>query len=877
MSRQNQSRLPFKVRNYQCISELGQGRNGSVFIALSGGQSYALKELRPLINETIAEKLLKQIYATSVLRDSNISVIEEIFEHENRTYVASEFIDGIDLNALLSHIRYYGLISADIAFYIFASIAKALSIAHSISRDGERKMVHGALWPSNILMSENGRIKVRDFGLWQPHSVDWAVQGAIEVSPEHVQGAELIPQSDIFALGAIFYHLVTGHGIYEGKKPFEVIQATNQKTSSASEPLTVGSIEHVPVALRTIIRRCLAFDPRQRYQNAQQLVQEIQKQRPTALSNRIGHQLGELIAQIRNSQSVTPSKSTSERSSDANASAKSAVLAAQLSQSPLAEHEIEPPAAGLDWGGSDSWDDQTREDSSLPWMNQQSDHSAENIEMSFELQDDPATAVAKPNARTPRGTPILSALSGPSPISQNAMKPEAALGDDISPGKESETVRVGLKAKKKDISKASIPQEESTKRFPLSKKGIEENLVVEPILSQKRDETLPLHAKAQMSGSMVEHSLLASDTDAPSDTDIDRPKVSRPIPNRPIFPRPHKRTPLGIPTPDDLAEEYAKRDPKRALRKKEVEKPNSAEHAFDSNFDEDMPTNAESDPRRLPPPPDGALLANHRIEDLASDDAFLPDPSLMDAVEIQRSHRRSFWAYVMLLVAIAFFITAVGILVVKLVKRKRRLREEQHKITIVDKTKGYKKTKIKGENFRKSKKRAIYRREKRTKTKKLSRLAITAPKNKRHAADAVFLESIPAASIYLNGKYKGKTPKKIKFEKDRTFVVVKKKGYALFSKVLERGAKGHIKIELEEADYPFSNNKKTRAILSVSCKRSDTRRIFINDKDSGYSCPKAVFYIRPGKYHLDFMNISTGKLQRRWVKMKRGKHGLLKL
>jgi serine/threonine protein kinase len=170
---------------------------------------------------------------------------------------------------------------ADRIIEIAGAIAEALAAAH------EKGIVHRDLKPANIMLTNEGRVKVLDFGLAKDvgaesandatltsagHTQAGAVMGTpAYMSPEQVSGRSLDPRSDIFSLGVVMHEMATGRRPFEGGSSAELISSILRDTPAS----VTEARPELPADLARIVRRCLEKDPRCRMQTARDVINEL--------------------------------------------------------------------------------------------------------------------------------------------------------------------------------------------------------------------------------------------------------------------------------------------------------------------------------------------------------------------------------------------------------------------------------------------------------------------------------------------------------------------------------------------------------------------------------------------------------------------------
>jgi eukaryotic-like serine/threonine-protein kinase len=259
------------ISHYRIIEKLGQGGMGEVFLAQDSSldRNVALKFLPEALtgNPDILARFEREARILASLNHPNIVTIHEILSYENRKCIVMEYIVGKSLE-LLIEAQEVGLQDAQ---RYGALIAEALAAAHDAG------IIHRDLKPTNIMVTDNGQVKVLDFGVAKPSetttSADTStatpgptrpgfVVGTVGyMSPEQVRGRTLDRRSDIFNLGLVLYEMIAGARAFRGDSEVEVLSAILKETP-ADLP------ESVPTALRRIVAVCLEKNPANRFESA---------------------------------------------------------------------------------------------------------------------------------------------------------------------------------------------------------------------------------------------------------------------------------------------------------------------------------------------------------------------------------------------------------------------------------------------------------------------------------------------------------------------------------------------------------------------------------------------------------------------------------
>jgi len=269
--------------DYEIIEETARGGMGVVFKARqrSLNRTVAVKMILSghLASEAEAQRFRAEARAAAALQHPGIVAIHEVGEHDGLLFFSMDYVEGQNLAQVVRD----GPLSAQRAAECVREIANAIHYAH------ERGVLHRDLKPSNILIDQVGKLHVTDFGLAKQLNPDsqlatqdpqLTLSGQVLGSPnfmppEQAAGRhrELTPAADVYSLGALLYHLITG------RPPFlaDSIPATLRLVSEA-EPVPPRLLAPaVPRDLETICLKCLDKGPQRRYAGADDLAEELQR------------------------------------------------------------------------------------------------------------------------------------------------------------------------------------------------------------------------------------------------------------------------------------------------------------------------------------------------------------------------------------------------------------------------------------------------------------------------------------------------------------------------------------------------------------------------------------------------------------------------
>ena len=235
---------------YQLLEKIGAGGMAEVFKArMKGEQGFekivAIKRIVPHMatNAEFVTMFVDEAKLAAQLNHNNITHIYDLGKVDAWIYIAMEYVEGKDLRTLLKLGKERGFpLPAELALFIAAKIANALDYAHRRpAADGsELNLVHRDVSPQNILISDEGDIKLCDFGIAKAASkVSTTMSGALKgklqyMSPEQAWGKRLDRRSDIFSLGSVLYEMLTGAPLFEGDTDMSVLESVRGGEVAAS-------------------------------------------------------------------------------------------------------------------------------------------------------------------------------------------------------------------------------------------------------------------------------------------------------------------------------------------------------------------------------------------------------------------------------------------------------------------------------------------------------------------------------------------------------------------------------------------------------------------------------------------------------------------
>src|ERR1700688_1626928 len=280
-------KAPMRVGRYEILEIIDTGANGSVVRAHDPmiGRLVAIKLLPPELAKGEAQnRFLQEARVVGQLSHPSIITLHDmgIEESTSTPYLVMEFLNGKPLDRILEK----GSVPLPRACAWVAEGATALAAAH------RKGVIHGDIKPANILIAEDGRVKLMDFGMARVAAREQSsrpLSGTPEYwCPEQIMGKPQDGRSDLFSLGIVLYELLTR------QRPFDAdsVQGICNRILS-HQPLPVAHVNaSLPTAFNEVVARCLSKDPNARYQSGEELANDLY---PFARRKVAGHGLGRPI------------------------------------------------------------------------------------------------------------------------------------------------------------------------------------------------------------------------------------------------------------------------------------------------------------------------------------------------------------------------------------------------------------------------------------------------------------------------------------------------------------------------------------------------------------------------------------------------------
>ncbi len=261
------------AQRYEIVEILGQGGMGAVYKATDRelNRTVAIKVIRPDLarDRAIVDRFKQELLLAHQVTHRNVIRIYDLSEADGMKFITMEYVEGENLLTLLHQKKKF---SPDETVEIMQQVCRALEAAHAVG------VIHRDLKPQNIMRDKTGRILVMDFGLARTLEGDGMTQsgalvGTMEyMSPEQALGKPLDQRSDIFALGLIFYEMLTGQMPFKADSTLaSLIKRTQERVAPVSEHDAT-----IPGSVSGIVQKCLERDLELRYNTAAEVLADLE-------------------------------------------------------------------------------------------------------------------------------------------------------------------------------------------------------------------------------------------------------------------------------------------------------------------------------------------------------------------------------------------------------------------------------------------------------------------------------------------------------------------------------------------------------------------------------------------------------------------------
>ena len=259
-------------QRYQIVSRIGSGGMADVYCAqdLQLGRKVALKLLyrRFAEDEEFVERFRREASSAAGLQHANVVGVYDRGEWDGTYYIAMEYLEGQSLKQLITE---RGPLPSLEAIDVAEQILRAARFAH------RRGVIHRDIKPHNVIIDEEGRAKVTDFGIARAGASDMTETGSIMgtaqyLSPEQAQGHSVSARSDLYAIGIVLYEMLAGRVPFDGES---AVTIALKQVSEAPVPPSAYNPSVLP-ELDAIVLRALAKDPEARFADAEEFIAALE-------------------------------------------------------------------------------------------------------------------------------------------------------------------------------------------------------------------------------------------------------------------------------------------------------------------------------------------------------------------------------------------------------------------------------------------------------------------------------------------------------------------------------------------------------------------------------------------------------------------------
>ena len=263
------------ISHYKIMEKLGEGGMGVVYKAMDTklGRQVALKFLPPHLSTSEENKarFIQEARATAALNHANILNVYEIDEQDGRMFFVMEYVEGVTLKQYIMNLKSGTGIPVPQAIEWTSQVASGLKAAHG------KNIVHRDIKPENIMITNDGKLKIMDFGIAKLASSSGITRTGVSLgtlsymSPEQAQGIAADHRSDIWSLGVVLFEMLTADLPFKSEHEAGLLYLiVNQ-----DPPVPSDFDRTIPPPINDVVRRMLMKEPNQRYQSAEEVLRAL--------------------------------------------------------------------------------------------------------------------------------------------------------------------------------------------------------------------------------------------------------------------------------------------------------------------------------------------------------------------------------------------------------------------------------------------------------------------------------------------------------------------------------------------------------------------------------------------------------------------------
>jgi serine/threonine-protein kinase len=273
---------------YTVVKKVADGGMAEIFLArLTGAQGFErlviLKRILPDFSADphFRNMIVDEAHIAMSLHHGNIVQVLDLGETDGRYFLVLELVDGWDLATVIMRAADARLpVPPGLSLYIVAQVCRALAYAHGQTRNGKPLgIVHRDISPQNVLISEQGEVKLTDFGIAKAlgkreRTQTGVIKGKLDfMSPEQAAGSVLDPRSDIFSVGTLLYVLTTGKRPFEADGQLETLIRVQNAQFTAPEQVVPG----LSPKIAAIINKAMRKTPSERHDSAEEVMRDVEE------------------------------------------------------------------------------------------------------------------------------------------------------------------------------------------------------------------------------------------------------------------------------------------------------------------------------------------------------------------------------------------------------------------------------------------------------------------------------------------------------------------------------------------------------------------------------------------------------------------------
>src|SRR5579862_143270 len=317
-----------KHGRYKIIRRVADGGMAEIFLATQlGREGFAKPVILKRIHSTIyadpqfRNMFIDEAHISMSLSHSNIAQVLDLGVSAGRYFLALELVDGWDLGRVLHRAATAGVrLPRELALYITAEVCRALAYAHS-KTEGQTPLgiVHRDVSPHNILLSDQGEVKLTDFGIAKAmnkreHTGTGVVKGKVAfMSPEQALGKPIDARSDLFSVGTVLYLMLTRVRPFEGPSDLETLLRVQKGDFPAPESVAPD----LPPEVAAVVARAMRREPDERYQSADEMLSDVERVMRTAFRPVGQTELKRWLAELSARDNVPPISQSTARATAA--------------------------------------------------------------------------------------------------------------------------------------------------------------------------------------------------------------------------------------------------------------------------------------------------------------------------------------------------------------------------------------------------------------------------------------------------------------------------------------------------------------------------------------------------------------------------------